>query len=295
MRTSFVPVYEPLPSPLHTAGAGVTLSLCAALGLVPVLFVHPLVLAAVSAAVLLAAQLAGVGARVARSLRALVPMALLVALINPLVSSAGSTLLVRGDVVLGHRFDITLEAVAYGAFAGLRVLALGLVFALSAACVDQDAVLRLFRRVSHRSALTAALATRLVPVLGRDAARLSDAARCRPRPPGRFELVRAALSGALERAIDVAAALDVRGYSTATRPARAPRRWSGHDRRVAAAAALVLALTLALRLGGGAQVSADPVLEMHTGEAVLAYCLLLPAVVAIPFLGRAARLGVQRA
>ena len=48
--------------------------------------------------------------------------------------------------------------------------------------VDPDALLRLFRRVSYRSALTASLATRLVPVLARDAARMSEAARCRPQP-----------------------------------------------------------------------------------------------------------------
>ena len=56
--------------------------------------------------------------------------------------------------------------------------------------VDPDALLRLFRRVSYRSALTASLATRLVPVLARDATRMSDAARCRParRPSGRGSL-----------------------------------------------------------------------------------------------------------
>ena len=43
----------------------------------------------------------------------------------------------------------------------------------------------MLRRISYRSALTASLATRLVPVLARDASRMSDAARCRPQPPGR--------------------------------------------------------------------------------------------------------------
>jgi energy-coupling factor transport system permease protein len=294
MRASLVPVYTPRPSPLHAAGAGVTLSLCAALSLIPVLFVHPLVLGVEVMAILLVAKRAGVGRDVVRALWALVPMALLVALINPLVSNAGSTLLVRGDVILGHRFDITLEALAYGGMAGLRVLAIGLVFVLLSVCVDQDALLRQFRRISYRSALTAVLATRLVPILGRDAARLSDAARCRPRPPGRFEIARAALAGALERAIDVAAALDVRGYSTAVRPARSPRRWSGHDRRVAATTVLVIAITLAMRIGGGAGVTPTPDLELHTGAVEAAYCVLLLAVVAIPFAGRSARLGLQR-
>lgn len=292
MRRGLVPVYVPRPSPLHVAGAGVTLSLCAALGLVPLLFVHPLVLGAEMVAVLAMAAQAGVGREMTRALRLLVPMALLVALINPLVSNEGATLLVRGDVILGHRFDITLEAVAYGALAGLRVLALGMAFALFSLCVDQDAVLRLFRRASHRSALTAVLATRLVPVLGRDAARLGDAARCRPTPPGRFEVARAALAGALERAVDVAAALDVRGYSAAVRPARAHRRWSRHDRRVAVTAGLLVVAAVLARVTGVAGVSIDPGLDLELGAPELALCAVLLVGAALPFAGREGRLGV---
>ena len=93
--------------------------------------------------------------------------------------------------------------------------------ALYTAAVDPDEVLQLFRRVSFRSALTATLATRMVPVLVRDARRLTDAQRCRPgRPPSRLALMRAATSGVLDRALDVAAALEVRGYG---RPGRPPR------------------------------------------------------------------------
>ena len=47
---------------------------------------------------------------------------------------------------------------------------------------------------------------------------MSDAARCRPQPPGRLAVARAALAGALDRAVDVAAALEVRGYSRGGRP-----------------------------------------------------------------------------
>ena len=44
--------------------------------------------------------------------------------------------------------------------------------------------MRLFRRLSYRSALTAALATRLVPVLARDAARATPRAAARSLPAG---------------------------------------------------------------------------------------------------------------
>src|SRR5206468_6690548 len=111
-----------------------------------------------------------------------------------------------------------------------------LAFALFSAAVDPDEVLRLFRRVSYRSALTAALATRLVPVLARDAARMSDAARCRPAALRPATVARAALAGALERSVELAAALELRGYASARRPPRARRPWSRHDLRVGGAA-----------------------------------------------------------
>ena len=122
------------------------------------------------------------------------PFALLVAVINPLVTSQGLTVIARlGTLPVRGRVDVTLEAVAYGAVLGLRALALILCFALYSVAVDPDEVLRLFRRVSFRSALTATLATRLVPVLARDSRRIAEAQRCRPveYPPGRVALLRA--------------------------------------------------------------------------------------------------------
>ena len=75
-----------------------------------------------------------------------------------------------------------------------------------------------------RSALTAALATRLVPVLARDARRLHDAQRCRAGEPApRRAVVRAVAAGALDRAVDVAATLEVRGYGAARASRRALR------------------------------------------------------------------------
>ena len=64
-------------------------------------------------------------------------------------------------------------------------------------------------------------------MLARDARRLADAQRCRPGPPpSRARLVRAATAGVLDRALDVAAALEVRGYGAARRAPREP----GSDR-----------------------------------------------------------------
>ena len=295
MSGGLVPVYRPRPSPLHSARAGVTAGLCGAFALVGALYEHPLVLLAVLAAVVGAAVAAGVGAELRRTALLAVPFALLIALVNPLVYQEGETLLVRGGTVLGRRFDVTLEALAAGGLAGLRVVAFVMAFGLFSACVDPDEMLRLFRRISYRSALTASLATRLVPVLARDALRMSDAARCRPQPPGRLAVARAAVGGALERAVDVAAALEVRGYSSGGRPARgeAPR-WSRHDVRVAAAALVVGLATIAVSATGAGKVTEYPRLAVETGPAELTLIALIAAGGALPFAGRGARLGVAR-
>ncbi len=82
------------------------------------------------------------------------------------------------------QIDVTVEATVYGGVLGLRALGVIGCGALYSVAVDPDELLRAFRRVSFRSALTAALATRMMPVLARDARRLprrSAAARASPR------------------------------------------------------------------------------------------------------------------
>jgi energy-coupling factor transport system permease protein len=172
------------------------------------------------------------------------------------------------------------------------VLVLITAFGLFNAVVDPDELLRAVRRVSYRSALTASLATRLVPVLARDATRMSEAARCRARPAPRTAIARAALASALDRAVDVAAALELRGYGSAVRPARRRRAWSRHDVRVAAVAVFVATLAVALRAAGVGEFEPYPSPTMTAGPTEL---LLVSALVlggALPFAGRRARLGV---
>ncbi|MFN2615616.1 MAG: energy-coupling factor transporter transmembrane protein EcfT [Thermoleophilaceae bacterium] len=293
---TLVPSYRRRPSALHAARAGVAACFCCAFALTAMLYAHPLVLGGALGATVAAGIAAGVGRELGRSLKLALPFALLVTVINPLVYQGGDTVLVRGGVVLGRRVDVTLEATTAGALAGLRVAVIVVAFGLLSAAVDPDDLLRLFRRISYRSALTASLATRLVPVLARDALRMGDAARCRPRPPGRVAVARAALAGALDRAVDVAAALEVRGYSRAGRPAGAARRrWSAHDLRVAAAALVVALAAVAGKVAGAGDVQTYPRLHFALGAGEALLVTVLFAAAAIPLVGRRARLGVAHA
>jgi energy-coupling factor transport system permease protein len=284
--------YRRRASPLHAARAAAGAAYCAALAGCALAFVHPLALGAVAVAALGAAAGAGVGREVARTARYTIPLALLVALVNALVVRDGLTVLARlGEVPVLGQVDLTVEALVYGLLLGARVVVVVLCCALFTAAVDPDEVLRLFRRVSFRSALTAALATRMVPVLARDARRMADARACRPHPGPRAGVLRAVAASALDRAVDVAATLEVRGYGAA-RAARAARPpWSRHDLAFAAAAAVLALVAAGARVRGVADFATYPSLRAPLGAGELALAGALVVVALAPF---ADRRGIER-
>lgn len=290
-----VPSYRPGASALHSARAGLAVAFCASFALVATLYESPVVLAGALLGVCAAAAGAGVVAELRRAARLALPLAVLVVVVNALVSRDGSTVVARGGEVLGRRLDVTLEAIAYGGMSALRLLALIGAFAVYSAVVDPDDMLKLLRRFSYRSALTGSLATRLVPVLQRDARRISEAACCRPDPPRRTAVAMATLTRSLDRAVDVAAALEVRGYAGARRPPRRRARWSRHDARVAATALAVACAAVAARIGGVGAIDPYPTVQVAAGAPELALAAALALAGAVPFAGARARLGVARA
>ena len=289
-------IYRRRASPMHAARAAAAGLYGLALAVAALAFEHPLVLATVTLVIVAAGLLAGVGRELARGAAFTVPLAVLVALVNPFVVREGITVFARlGEVPPFGQVDLTVEALVYGLLLGARVVAVVLACALLTAAVDPDEVLRLFRRVSFRSALTAALAVRLVPVLARDGRRLAEAAHCRPRPAGRPAVLRAVATSALDRAVDVAATLEVRGYAV---PSPGRRRahghgspWSRHDLAFAAAGVALLALVAAAKVAGVAAFTAYPGLHAAAGPAEVALCAALALVALLPV---ADRRGIER-
>jgi energy-coupling factor transport system permease protein len=280
-------------SPLHAARAAVGAAWCGALAMAALAAEHPLVLVVLGGCVLAAAAGAGVLREVGRVAAWLVPWALVIAIINMLVVRDGLTILARlGNVPPFGEVDLTLEALVYGALFGLRLLVVSAAFALFSAAVDPDDLLRVLRRVSVRSALAATLATRLVPVLASDARRIDEARRCRADRGGtgagaRVAVLRAVAGGALDRALDVAATLEVRGYGGARRTGRSGRPWSRHDRAFALSALGLVALTVVARTVPLAPFHTYPLLHGAGGTAEAVGLAVAFAVVALaPFLDR---------
>ncbi len=211
--------YRRLASPLHATRAGVAAAWALALTAAALALFQPLVLLALTFAVLAAGAAAGVGPAIARALRAAVIVAIPIVAINVLVSRQGLTVFARlGDLGPFGQGDLTVEALVYGAVIALKVTLLMLVSALASLAIDPDELLRAFRRLSFRSALTASVSTRMMPLLAADAGRLAEAQRTRPGggadgARARLALVGAVVGGSLDRAMDVAATLELRGFA----------------------------------------------------------------------------------
>jgi energy-coupling factor transport system permease protein len=281
--------YRRMASPLHATRAGVGALWLAALSMAIILMYHPLVLLALLAAVLCAGAGAGVGRLLARSMRTGAIVWLPIVVVNVLVSRDGLTVFARlGDLGPFGQGNLTLEAVVFGAVIALKVMLLILITTLGSLAVDPDETLRILRRLSFRSALTASLATRMIPVLGADAQRLAEAQRTRPQGPprgarGRVALLRAVIGGSLDRAMDVAATLEVRGFATARRAPRLARPWSRHDIAFLASAIAIVGLALVGRLAGAVRFDAYPEVHAPIGAGTIVLCMAFLAAVLLPF------------
>ncbi|HRV59859.1 MAG TPA: CbiQ family ECF transporter T component, partial [Solirubrobacterales bacterium] len=140
----------------------------------------PLVLVAATAGAALAGYGCGAGRAVGFSLRLGGFLALTMIIVNALVTNRGATVLARlGDWPILGQVEITAEAIAAGAVIGLRVIGTMVVIGVWSACVDPDRILQAVHGVARRSALTATLISRLVPLAATDYARIGEAAELR--------------------------------------------------------------------------------------------------------------------
>jgi len=305
MRSPYA--YTPRPLPLQSASPGAAVAYLGAFVVVAFLFSSPLVLLAAGAGLTVAGLLAGARTALRSAWRMGLALALLIVVVNALVVSRGATVLARlGEWPWLGEVDVTLEAIVAGLSIGLRAAVAIVAFAVYSACVDPDRVLRALRPIAGRSALTATLVSRLVPVAAADASRLRDARRL--RGPGAAEVGKAALArrllaGSLDRAVDVAATLELRGYSLDPAHRRASRglrplwglkpteraRRSRFDARFYLAGVLVLAAAVAGKVLGADAFQTYPEVEIGLGAGTLALSVLLVAGGFVPARRRRAR------
>lgn len=288
--------FHPGRSPLHRARAALAIAYLGAFALIAFVFSSPVVLLADGLALVLCGLAAGARRAVAAALRLGATLLVLMTVVNALVNHRGDTVLLRGwELPVIGNTDVTLESIAAGGAIGLRVAVVVLAFAIYSSCVDPDRVLRALRPLARRSALTAALVARMVPLAIADLSSLREASALRgpaAAPAGTAVLTRRLVEGSLDRAVDVAATLELRGHSLPGRTVPARERSRPAPALAGATAGVVALGAGALALGAGG-FETYPVLELELDPATLALCAGLPVLALAPFARPPRRAGTR--
>ena len=195
---------------------------------------------------------------------------LLLALLNPLVMAEGDTALWRGPEIPVLDLEITLQEIASGLAAGVRVFAVAVLVGAVLGHVDGDRLLARASRLAPRSAMLVSLAARMLPSLERDARRLHEAAQLRgldlsTGPKLRRARDAAALAvplvgSSLERGLDVAEAMAARGFGSGGRTHVRERPWTGVEWAVFILG-LGLGVVAGFAIAGAAPYSYFPLLD----------------------------------
>ena len=194
-------------------------------------------------------------------LRLLLPLLIFTALLNPLLSGDGKTVLFS----FPWGAPCTAESLLYGLCTAMRLASVILWFSVWNAVITTDKFTFLFGRFLPSMALTVCMGLRLVPRLLGRLREVSDVQKCLdPSAKGlkhAGRCVSVVISWALENAIDTADSMKSRGYGLKGRSYFSLYRFARED-------ALCLVLSLALGLAcvfWGADAEFFPSLQIEWG------------------------------
>ena len=198
-------------------------------------FLHPACLLLSLAAALRYAVCLNGRRAVRRSLRYLLPAALLAALINPAFNHQGATIL----TYLPSGNPLTLESIAYGLAAAALLSAVVTWFSCYTAVMTSDKFVYLFGRVIPALSLVLSMALRFVPRFQVQARAVSQAQRCVGRDVSDGSLLQRLRNGVtilsilltwcLENALEMADSMKSRGYGLPGRTAFSIYRLDDRD------------------------------------------------------------------
>ena len=192
------------------------------------IFSHPLYILLLLIAVLFMVRAARVCREWASAMRLALWLGISIIVINALVSYHGSHVLVEAPFtlpVIGTP-RITAEAIAFGAVMALRLMVIISIFTLVNLTIHPDDIMAVLLKLKlpYKSVLVTSLSTRFMPCLIEDMERISDAHRARgleldagrwfARLKGRAQIIIPLLANSLERAVQVAEAMEARAFGT---------------------------------------------------------------------------------
>ena len=185
-------------------------------------------------------------------LKGVLPMMVFTAILNPIFSHEGITIL----TYLSSGNPLTLESVLYGLAAAAMLGAVVLWFSCFSAVIASDKFVYLFGRIIPALSLVLSMALRFVPRFGQQLRVVTRAQKCIGRDPSRGSLLhRIKCAGAilsvmvtwsLENGIDTADSMKSRGYGLPGRTAFSIFRFDKRDKQ---ALVLLLALGAAVLTG----------------------------------------------
>jgi energy-coupling factor transport system permease protein len=171
--------------------------------------------------------------------------------LNAVLSHAGDDILFSLPAavpVLGGRY--TLESLAFGASAGLGIAASVLAVAPLSLVLEPSEVVEALPAPLARAGAAVAASLNLLPALSRSFAAVHEAQRLRGWRPGWRslpEVATPALLTAIEDSVELAEAMEARGFGSGPRTSFGSRPWSWRDAAVALPAILAAAFFLLRR------------------------------------------------
>ncbi|MDY6796922.1 MAG: energy-coupling factor transporter transmembrane component T [Actinomycetota bacterium] len=287
-----LPVYRFKDTLIHGLHPLTALMLTLTFAVSALLLENPVYTAVICAGVISLIILADVWGESRAFIRVGLVVALFVVIINPLVNHQGSHVLIYGPrLPLWGPMDVTLEAIAYGFSAALKIFTVIAAFGLMSTILNPDDLLGMLSRFSFRTSLSAALAVRLYPSMVTDAREIEEVQLARGMPlkgggrwsraQSRVPLWFSLFQGSLDRASAIAESMSARGFGNGKRTRLSRRLWRPRDILVLALSAVVLAGVIAAVVLGKGGYSFFPTLDnplenlSPVGLAVLAAAPLL--------------------
>ena len=292
-----LPFYKDRDTPIHRLHPAAKVAMSLAVVFSALILSHPNYLLGLLAGTIIIAA----SGRVLREwwafMRLFAFIAIMVVVINTLVSSQGETTFWEGPYIWGFgQLSISLEGIVYGTVMALRLYVVVSAFTLISLTVHPDDFTQLLARFAYRSGLAVSMSTRFYPAVVRDAAAIMDAQRSRgldidsggrmARIRQRMPVIIPLFHSSLERAVGTAEAMEARGFGSTERTRWRRRGWMAPDVVTLLSGIIIMVLTLVLAFSGDGLPTYYPRIDLDASPLTVVAELILITLVAIPALAR---------
>jgi energy-coupling factor transport system permease protein len=204
------------------------------------IFTHPVYLISLFAAVIILIVDSGNFQEWKGYLKVAIPLILLIMIINALFVRVGRTVIYSGPrLPFIGKVRITMEALAYGAGMGIRLMTIISIFCFYTYTVQPDRFMKLFSRFGNKTVFIVTLSIRLFPLMVSDYRRIMEVQQCRgvkvysggfkERIKNMFPIVSVLLMSSLERSFQQAESMYARGYGSGKRTIYKKEYWRIRD------------------------------------------------------------------